>query len=322
MLDDIFIVDAHQDIAYHLTHFKRDFVEPKVQCQITLPWLREAGVRLVFNTIFIHPRHKPSKSFENAMLQLDTYDKIYSSYPHDIRQIKETSDLITLHHNNSIGFLTLMEGADPLKSPEDLEMFYQRGVRIIGPAWNNMNLYASGPDTENGITSLGFELLEKMNKLGITLDLSHLNIKCFWEAIEKTRLIPIATHSNSRALRDHPRNLYDDQLKAIAERGGVVGLVLYGPFLKTSSKKATLTDLFAHADHIINLIGEDHVGIGTDLDGAEVSAFPPEIKTIADLPKIVELFLREGYSEERVKKIMGENFLRVLKKNLTHSEQN
>jgi membrane dipeptidase len=155
-----------------------------------------------------------------------------------------------------------------------------------------------------------------MNDLRITLDLSHLNERCFWEAIELTNLVPIASHSNARSLTDHPRNLRDDQLRAISERGGVIGIVFYNDFLRTGSENPTLEDIFAHADYIINLCGEDHVGIGSDLDGADINDFPEDIRTVADLPKIGRFFLEKGYSEERVRKIMGGNFLTVLRENL------
>ena len=155
-----------------------------------------------------------------------------------------------------------------------------------------------------------------MNDLGIILDLSHLNERCFWEAIEACETVPIASHSNARSLTDHPRNLKDDQLLAISESGGVIGLVLYNHFLKTGGGNPSLEDVFAHADYIINLCGEDHVGIGSDLDGADINDFPEDIRTVADLPKIAEFLLKKGYSEERVRKIMGGNFLRVLKGNL------
>ena len=125
-----------------------------------------------------------------------------------------------------------MEGADPILNPEHLVEYHRRGVRALGLSWNNRNIYASGPESKEGLSDQGKELLGQMNTLGTTLDLSHLNERCFWESVELTELIPIATHSNSRALVDHPRNLRDEQLRAISERGGVIGVVFYGKFLR------------------------------------------------------------------------------------------
>jgi len=316
MLDNLFIVDAHQDIAYHLNFFKRDFINPKIRCKITLPNLKKGKVKLLFNTIFVHPKNKPQKTYEDALSQFTTYKMLFELYKDDIKKVDTFSKIEELKNSDKVGFLTMMEGADPIESPRDLTEFYNKGVRIIGLAWNDKNHYASGYETNSGLSDLGKELILRMNELGITLDLSHLNEICFWESIDLTKLIPIATHSNAKSLTDHPRNLNDDQLKAIASRGGVIGIVLFDTFLKIEKKKPTLDELFQHTDYIINLCGEDHVGIGSDLDGARYQDFPKEIETVADLPKIADFFVKKGYNEGRIKKIMGGNFLRVLEHNL------
>jgi membrane dipeptidase len=315
-MNNLFIVDAHEDLAYHLSYFNRDFISPSIPCMITLPWLKKGSVRLVFNTIFIPTEFKPNKTTKIALEQLSIYDRIFEEHKNDIFQIKNHNDLQRLKDDSRIGFLTLMEGADPIEEPKRLNYFYERGVRIIGLVWNDRNQYASGNDADSGLTKKGLELVRRMNDSHITLDLSHLNERCFWEAIEVCTTIPIASHSNARSITDNPRNLKDDQLRAISQRGGVIGLVLYNHFLKTSSENPTLEDVFVHADYMINLCGEDHVGIGSDLDGAGIDDFPKDIRSVADLPKIGEFFLNKGFSEKRVRKIMGGNFLRVLKGNL------
>jgi len=316
MLNDLFIVDAHEDIAFHISYYNRDFVNPSIPCMITLPWLKQGNVRLVFNTIYVHPKFKPRRTLDAALNQFSIYRNIYEEHEAHIAQVKEYRDILKLERDNRIGFLTLMEGADPIEEPKKLNEFYDMGVRIIGLSWNDQNKYASGNDTSSGLSQEGKELIKRMNDLRITLDLSHLNEKCFWEALELCECVPIATHSNARVITNHPRNLNDDQLRAIAERGGVIGIVLYNNFLKTGDTKATLEDVFAHADYMINLCGEDHVGIGSDLDGGNIDEFPDDIQKVSDLPKIAEFFLNKVYSEDRVKKIMGGNLLRALKENL------
>lgn len=313
-LRDLFIVDAHEDIAYHLIRHKRDFTDPCYPCQITLPWLLRGQIKLVFNTVFTHPEHRERSAYDEAMHQLDVYDSIYERHGEFVTPIKSLSNLSELHRSSTIGFLTMMEGAEPIESPERLDRFYKRGVRVISLSWNNPNIYASGHESNQGVTRLGRLLIEEMNELGLTLDLSHLNENGFWDAIGLTNLIPVATHSNARAIRNHPRNLWNEQLKAIADRGGVVGVVFYGPFL--SEGKATLEDIFKHIDHMVSIIGDDHVGIGSDLDGGAMEAFPSEIGTVADLPKLAEFLAEKGYGHETIRKIMGGNFLRVLRKNL------
>ncbi len=317
MENKFFTVDAHQDIAFHLSYFNRDFVDPDIPCMITLPKLKEGNVRLLFNTIFIHPKYKPDKTEKSTEEQFSVYQELYESHDDEIMQIITKSDLALLEENpDKIGFLTLMEGADSIATLDELEKFHELGVRIIGPAWNNKNRYASGNESNDGLSEQGVELIHLMNEYSITLDLSHLNEICFWQSIELTELIPIATHSNARNITNHPRNLYDDQLRAISNRGGVIGIVLYNNFLKTSDKPASLEDVYAHTDYILNLCGEDHVGLGSDMDGARIEDFPEQLRSIADLPKIADCLMSKGYSEELVSKIMGGNFLRVLKENL------
>jgi len=315
-MDDLFIVDAHEDIAFHINYFERDFINPEIPCMITLPGLNQAGIRLVFNTIFVHPKHRPDQTVEKAKAQVQVYDDIFDKNGNNVARILNNHDLDQLMSNKKIGFLTLMEGADPIEDINDLKFYFDKGLRILGPAWNNKNKYASGHETDSALSDEGKKLIQEMNNLGITLDLSHLNEKCFWDAIKITDLIPIATHSNARTLTNHPRNLYDDQLLAISERGGVTGIVFYNTFLKTGKNTPTLEDIFKHTDYIINLCGEDHVGIGTDLDGGKIEEFPEEMRQISSLPVVAQYFLEKGYTEERVKKIMGSNFLRVLKSNL------
>ncbi len=313
-----FIVDAHEDIAFHLSYFNRDFNDTEARCMITLPWLQEAEVRLVFNTIFVHPKHRPRKTVQKAKQQVEIYERLYEKYKDAVMKISSLGDLEELEKNDKIGFLTLMEGADPLvQDIDELKFYHDMGLRVLGLSWNNSNRFASGMETKKGLTEDGVRLIEKMNELGITLDLSHLNEKSFWRAVDSTRLIPVATHSNARSLTDHPRNLRDEQLKAISERDGVVGIVFYNSFLKTKNSPPTLEDIFKHTDYIIDLCGEDHVGIGTDFDGGRICEFPREINNISKLSLVTDYFLERGYSRERVEKIMGRNFLRVMKINLS-----
>jgi len=317
-MNTFFIVDAHEDIAFHLSYFNRDFNDTKASCMITLPWLQEAEVRLVFNTIFVHPNHRPHRTVKEAKRQVEIYEQIYEKYKNAVKKISNSDDLEELEKNNKIGFLTLMEGADPLvQNIDELKFYHDRGLRVLGLSWNNSNRFASGTETSRGLTEDGVRLIEKVNEMGITLDLSHLNEKSFWQAIDLTQLIPIATHSNARSLTDHPRNLRDEQLKAISERDGVVGIVFYNSFLKTKDSPPTLEDIFDHTDYIINLCGENHVGIGTDLDGGRICEFPKEINRISKLSLVTNYFLERGYSRERVEKSIGRNVLSVMKINLS-----
>ena len=310
------IFDGHQDIAFHLSYFRRNFVTPEIPCMITLPGLKKGNIKFILNTIFVHPKLRPEKTVENANLQFQVYEDIYTEFASEIMKIEDKKDLDTAIKNNKIGFITLMEGADPIEQPDNLYDYYNKGLRVLGLAWNNKNKYASGPATKDGLSEKGKEIIQIMNELKITLDLSHLNEKCFWQSLESYNHTPLATHSNARELTDHARNLDDKQLLEISKRGGVIGIVLYNNFLKTTDDPPTLEDIYKHIDYMLNLCGEDHVGIGSDLDGAEIKDFPKEIRTIANLQKIPEYLSKKGYSDDLIKKISHDNFLRVIRNNL------
>jgi membrane dipeptidase len=310
------IFDAHEDIAFHLSYFNRDFVYPHIPCMITLPGLKEANVRFILNTIFVHPKLRPENTIENANLQFKVYEDLYKKFNKDIIQVINLDDIKIAIKTNKIGFITLMEGADPLENADSVYGFHEKGLRVLGLTWNNKNKYASGPDSEDGISDMGYRLIENINKLKITLDLSHLNKNSFWQCLDKYDHIPIASHSNARSLTDHPRNLDDEQLKEISDRGGVVGIVLYNHFLKTGDHKPTLEDIYMHIDYILGLCGEEHIGIGSDLDGARISDFPRQIRTVSKLQKIPDYLIKKGYSTDLVRKITYDNFLSVISQNM------
>ena len=310
------IFDAHEDIAFHLSYFNRDFVNPQMPCMITLPGLKEGNIRFVLNTIFVHPKLRPEKTVENANLQLQIYEELYEKYNQDIVKITNSDDIDTAIEEHKIGFITLMEGADPLENPDSVFEYYNKGLRVLGLSWNNQNTYASGPDSDDGVSDDGFKLLENINKLRITLDFSHLNKVSFWQAMEKYEHTPIASHSNASSLTFHPRNLDDEQLLEISGRGGVIGIVLYNHFIKTADKKPTLEDIYKHIDYIINLCGENHVGIGSDLDGARVNDFPRQIRNVSKLQRIPQYLITKGYSQKLVRKVCYDNFLNLFSRSL------
>ena len=174
--------------------------------------------------------------------------------------------------------------------------------------------YPSGPDTGDGLTDQGLRLVKRCNELRIMLDLSHLNEKGFWDVARHSDAPLVATHSNAHALCPHSRNLTDDQLRAIAESDGMVGLNFAVAFLREDGKMIAdvpLTQMLRHLDHLMSILGEDRVGLGSDYDGAVV---PEDVTTIADLPRLRDAMTSHGYSEQLVRKLCHENWLRVLEK--------
>lgn len=193
----------------------------------------------------------------------------------------------------------------------NVEYFANRGVVYITLCHNGDNDIcdsAKGSNTHNGLSEFGREVVREMNRLGVMVDLSHAAEKTFWDCLELSSDPIVCSHSSCRALCDHPRNLTDDQMRALAGKGGVCQITIYGGFLRKDGE-ATIDDLMRHLDHAIEIMGADHVGIGTDFDG------DGGVKGIADasyFTNITKRLLQRGYGERDIQGILGGNFLRVM----------
>lgn len=349
------IVDAHLDIAYTALEDGRNpllsveqtrLSEPATpssgRASVSIPQLREAGTVLVFGTIFVMPElsstgHSGKLMYRDAegahrlgMQQLDFYHRLVDVEENQLRLVGDQSSLdeIAASHESGnqplLGIVPLMEGADPIRTPEELELWVERGVRIIGLAWDDTR-YAAGAwrGNKHGVTKEGRALLEIMNEFNVILDLTHMSEKASLEALEQYEGTVVATHSNCRALVPGERQLSDTQIRAIGERNGVIGTVLYNSFLRAGYQKSdpkasvTLDHVVAHIDHICQTLGDArHVGLGTDMDGGfGADDIPAELDTSADLPLIAQRLRVSGYEETDISQIMGENWLNLLRSN-------
>ena len=215
-----------------------------------------------------------------------------------------------------------MEGAEPIAADlSNLEEWYGRGLRSIGLVWSRANDFAEGvpfrfpssPDTGPGLTDAGRELVRACNRLGILVDLSHLNEAGFWDVARLSEAPLVATHSNAHALCPASRNLTDAQLGAIRDSNGVAGVNFAITFLREDGllvPETPITEIVRHIDYFVERMGIDHVAFGSDFDGAEV---PAELAGVAGLPKLVDALRAAGHDDEAVAKITHGNWLRVLR---------
>ncbi|SER44856.1 dipeptidase AC. Metallo peptidase. MEROPS family M19 [Faunimonas pinastri] len=201
-----------------------------------------------------------------------------------------------------------------------LDILHAAGLRSLGLVWSRSNAFAHGvpfrfpssPDTGEGLTDAGKDLVRRCNELGILIDLSHLNEKGFWDVAALSKAPLVATHSNAHALCPHARNLTDRQLDAIRDSDGMVGLNFATSFLRpdgTMNANTGLDTMAQHLDHLIEHVGEDRVGLGSDFDGALV---PAEIGDVAGLPRLMEALRAHGYDDALLRKIGHENWLAAL----------
>ena len=214
-----------------------------------------------------------------------------------------------------------MEGAEAIDADlAMLDSLHDTGLRSLGPVWSRPTIFGhgvpfafpSGPDTGPGLTDSGRRLVKRCDDLGILIDLSHMNEAGFWDVAKLSAGPLIATHSNAHAVSRHARNLTDDQLRAIADSGGMVGLNFATAFLRPDGKmlpEVPFEVMMRHLDHMLGILGEDHVGLGSDYDGAVV---PEQLRTAADLPGLVEALRSHGFGEALIEKLCIGNWLRAL----------
>jgi len=229
-----------------------------------------------------------------------------------------------------VGLVILMEGAEGVREPAELEEWWARGVRLIGPAWAGTR-FCGGTREPGPLTPDGYALLEGMASVGFTLDLSHMDAEAALQALDTYPGTIIASHANAAALlKDFPtnRHLPDPVIRGLIEREGVIGIVPANGFLKVGwqhklgsrKEEVTLQHVVAHIDYICQLAGDaKHVGIGSDFDGGfGLQAVPAEIDTIADLQKLAPRLAEKGYSDADIANLFGLNWQRILEKNLPH----
>ena len=215
------------------------------------------------------------------------------------------------------------EGAEAIdKNLDALHVYYAAGLRSLGLVWSRPNRFATGvpfnypdsPDIGPGLTDLGKALVRECNQLGVMLDLSHLNEKGFWDVAALTDAPLVATHSNAHALCPVPRNLTDKQLDAIGESGGMVGMNFHVGFLRADGRfdqETSLSEIVRHLTYIAERIGVDHVGFGSDFDGATM---PDDLGDVTGLPRLVAALRDAGFDDADLRKITHENWLRVLRR--------
>jgi membrane dipeptidase len=308
---------------------------------VSLPELRKGNVGLVVATQiarFVAPDnplpgwHSPHQAWAHTQGQLAWYRAMEKQG--ELKQISNWQEL-DAHmaywnagedkSQKAIGYILSLEGADSIVSLDYLDTAYENGLRALGPAHYGPGRYAYGTDSSAPLSPQGKDLLRKMDELGIILDATHLCDLAFWDALDHFQGPVWASHNNCRALVDHNRQFSDEMIKVLIARGAVIGGVFDAWMLSPGwirgqstpkERNVTLATLIDHLDHICQLAGNaNHIGIGSDLDGAfGKEQCPSDLETIADLQKIPDLLLARGYSEEDVQKVMHGNWLRFLKK--------
>jgi len=361
-MEKFLIIDAHEDLAWNMLTFGRDYTLSAIETRqreqgglaplhngdtlLGWPDYQRGRVAVVFSTLFCAPvRRKQGDwdspcyaTFEEAhslyRAQLEAYHRLSGEHPDMFRLVQTRSDLHSvLEHwqrtdtdEHPVGLVVLMENAEGVRQPAELEEWWEGGVRIIGPAWAGTR-YCGGTREPGPLTADGRTLLKRMAEIGFVLDLSHMDAQAALQALDSYPRAVIASHGNALALlpgSESNRHLPDEVLRGLIERGGVIGVVPLNAFLKTGWQKkegreaVSVELLVAQIDYICQMAGDArHVGLGSDFDGGfGVQSVPREFDTIADLQILAPRLAQRGYTEQDVAAILGTNWLGILKDNL------
>lgn len=233
----------------------------------------------------------------------------------DVLQVRTAEDAGNVLKHKAATLLAIEEGGAIDGSLEALRCLYELGVRAMTLTWSNRNDIADGINEEatgSGLTLFGKQVVAEMNRLGMLVDVSHISTAGFWSVIETSTEPIIATHSNAKSLCSHPRNLNDEQIKALAQNGGLAGITFAGQFLEEDWRNACIESVYKHIDYMLNLIGnDDHIGFGSDFDG--ISHPPYNIQGVQDYKPLIE-YLSKYYSDETINKITHQNVINLLQK--------
>jgi membrane dipeptidase len=324
-------VDTHNDYAIGILRERHRGRYDSLR-SYWIPRFRQGGINVAWAPVFVPDVYLPDSALRYAIQVIDALYQEVRENPEEVELARTYDDVQRINDDGRIAVLLAFEGAEPLgQDLSALRLFYEVGLRMLSFAWMRRTAFGDGAwenDTRGGLTRIGRQAVKEMDRLGIVVDVSHASDQTTWDILDVAAGPVIASHSNARAVHHHVRNLTDDMLKAIAETGGVVGAVAVSRFITDQSP--TIAKWVDHIDHMVQLIGIDHVGVGADFYHylgqieagpmiAEWSAEPiagpgtsfegmlgPE-----DLPGLTAELLRRGYGEDGVRKILRNNFMRV-----------
>jgi len=352
-----FVFDTHNDTLMRVVDQEIDLGVRLNEGHIDIPRIREGGTDALIFACYTSPDLMPHQCATRALKMVDAMYKQIELHPNDLELALTTSDIERVTHAGKIAAVLAIEGGHTIEDDLGiLRMFYKLGVRSMTLTHFNNNNWADGSAPEQtipnhgGLTDFGREVIREMDRLRMLIDISHAADSTFWHVMETSKRPVIASHSDAYALNSHHRNLKDDQIKAIAERRGVIGANYYAGFLSSKvndemeamrksdeykqiqeefkddrrGRAAAMQKLYQkvlspvplsvlidHIDYIVKLVGPDYVGLGSDFDG--ISAAPQDLEDISKVPAITAALLERGYSDEDIKKILGANWLRVFR---------
>lgn len=354
---NLIVVDGHNDVIISSILKGRDIGQRLEKGHTDIPRLIQGGVDVQVFAVWSNDQEWKEGAFQHANDQIDALEQVVEENADKMELVRHRSDLTRVLSDGKMAAVIGIEGGHMIEGSLDkLEKLHERGAVYLTLTWN-YNLpwataAAEAADQENppGLSELGKQIIKKMNELGMMIDLSHSSKATFYDVLATSSKPVLVSHSNAARLTPHFRNLDDDQLSALKENGGVIGVNFYSDFLDsaytqrvqqmyqasqpqrsgekepsvgemyerlapTDQHRANvpLEQLLRHIDYLVKKVGIDHVAIGSDFDGIES---PPQgLEDVSKFPVLTDALLKRGYSDQEIAKIMGENFLRIWAEN-------
>ncbi|QQK78925.1 membrane dipeptidase [Salicibibacter cibi] len=320
------VVDSHVDTFMHAldetTWLPETDIGEETSFDFDIPKGQEGGLDVPYLAAYTPGYYENTpRSISETLAKINGLYWTEANNPDEISISPSYEDIEQAVQDERIAAVPTIEGGYSMEEENAIELLHQYddlGVKALGFTWNTSNALGEGADrvyddpdetpSEGGLTDLGEEVVEEMNDIGMMIDVSHMARTTFWDVIEVSEEPIIASHSGVNALHDHQRNLTDEQLEALADNGGVLGVVFYPAFL-TDESEGYVDDIVDHIDHAVDVMGVDHVALGSDFDGADM---PEDLQDASEFYKITDELENRDYSEEDIEKILGQNHLRVL----------
>ncbi|NLM41287.1 MAG: membrane dipeptidase [Firmicutes bacterium] len=304
----MFIFDAHVDTLWRLLESGARLDD--AQGHVNLANLRGPGAQ--FFAAFVDPKYYHGLAMHRTMEMIDLFWHLVDTYPEVLSFAGSAAEIKQVSSQGRLACLLAIEGGEALEgSLAALGVYYRLGVRLITLTWNHRNALAAGQwegPEGGGLSKFGRDVVEEMNRLGMLVDVSHLNEPSFWDVLAVSRDPVLASHSNAKALCDHPRNLTDEQIRAVADRGGVIGVNFCPAFLRTDCR-ATVEHVVEQIAYLINVGGEDCAALGSDFDG--ITEVPTGMEHYGRLRDLVGLLEQQGLRTSVIEKVLGTNLLRL-----------
>lgn len=314
------LIDMHCDTLWKLIEDKNANLREN-SCCVDIGKMKQAEVMAQFFACFVYMNQfveedRYTKGYRLALDMVERGKEEFAKNEDDIQLTHSYEELIATNRKGKMSaFLTVEEGGILDGKMERLEELYDRGVRLMTLLWNHENCigYPNSRDVhimESGLKSFGLEVVERMNECGMIIDVSHMSDGGFWDVLSLSKSPVIASHSNARALCNHPRNLSDEMIKALSEQGGLASINIY-PYFVNSEGNADAQDIAQHVLYMMKVGGEDCVAIGTDFDGFDEGEL--SITHIGQMEKLYDALKKRGITERQLEKIWYQNALRVIR---------